>query len=98
MLSQFFPSKMGITTAFVDINDWAAVEAAIRTNTKVGGGWYAPTLLMHQLVCLLDNNQKAKNQQHAGVVRGDAVKPNLAHGRPSSPCRCGTRTGVRARL
>jgi methionine-gamma-lyase len=35
LLSQFFPTKMGITSTFVDIDDWDAVNAAIRSSTKV---------------------------------------------------------------
>lgn len=35
LLSDFLPLKMGITTTFVPIDDLAAVEAAIRPNTKV---------------------------------------------------------------
>jgi methionine-gamma-lyase len=35
MLAEFFPQKCGITTTFVDMNDQAAVEAAVQPNTKV---------------------------------------------------------------
>lgn len=35
MLAEFFPQKCGITTTFVDMNDKAAVQAAVQSNTKV---------------------------------------------------------------
>ena len=35
MLADFLPQKMNITTTFVDIDDLAAVRAAVRPNTKV---------------------------------------------------------------
>lgn len=41
LLSHFFPAKMGITTTFVNIDDWDAVNAAVQPRTKV---LYAETL------------------------------------------------------
>jgi len=56
LLHDFLPAKAGITTALVEITDLAAVEAAIRPNTKV---LYAesianPTLRMANIPALAD--------------------------------------------
>ena len=42
LLSHFFPTKMGITTTFVDMDDWDAVNAAVQPGTKVRKGSNVP--------------------------------------------------------